>query len=188
MWWKLKFFQKKMHLLSLYCQIHDFQGFFENFQIFAHFLSIFSQCSTLLLNFFPCLSFLAVSWQKNLHFEPKLRFLAQKLTNLEPFSRIWEKSDFFRKKIFFIKFWLFSTFLIPKWRKTIDFSVFGLFSALKWRKRRIFDFLKLSRLWKSRRLIIASNILSFWQILNPLVRFQCIVCLEWILLLFFNLG
>ena len=158
---KIEVFPKKLYLLSLYCQIHDFQGFFEKFQIFAHFLSIFSQFLTLLLNSFPCLSFLAVSWHKNLHFEPKLRFLAQKLTNLEPFSRFWEKSDFFRQKIFFIKFWLFSTFLIPKWRKTIDFSVFGLFSALKWRKRRIFDFLKLSRLWKSRRLIIATNILSF---------------------------
>ena len=161
---KIEIFPKKMHLLSLYCQIHDFQGFFEKFQIFAHFLSIFSQFLTLLLNFFPCLSFLAVSWQKNLHFEPKLRFLAQKLTNLEPFSRFWEKKvTFSGKKFFFIKFWLFSTFLIPKWRKTTDFSVFGLFSALKWRKRRIFDFLKLSRLWKSRRLIIASNILFFKQ-------------------------
>ena len=124
---KIEVFPKKFYLLSLYCQIHDFQGFFEIFQIFAHFLSIFSQFSILLLNFFPFLSVVAVSWQKKIHFKPKLRFLAQKLTNLEPFSRFWEKSDIFRQKNFFIKFWLFSTFLLPKWRKTTDFSVFGLF-------------------------------------------------------------
>ena len=124
---KIEVFPKKLYLLSLYCQIHDFQGFFENFQIFAYFLSIFSQFLTLLLNFFPCLSFLAVSWQKNLHFEPKLRFLAQKLTNLEPFSRFWEKSDFFRQKIFFHQILTFFNFFDTKIKENNWFISFWLF-------------------------------------------------------------
>ena len=122
---KIEVFPKKLYLLTLYCQIHDFQGFFENFQIFAYFLSIFSQFLTLLLNSFPCLSILAISWHKNLHFEPKLRFLAQKLTNLEPFSRFWEKSDVFRQEKFF----------------SSNFDFFQLFYYQNEGKQLIFQFL-----------------------------------------------
>ena len=106
-----------------------FKVFFENFQIFAHFLSIFSQFSILLLNFFPFLSVVAVSWQKNLHFKPKLRFLAQKLTNLEPFSRFWEKSDVFRqKKIFSSSFDFFQLFYYQNEGKQLIFQFLAFFS------------------------------------------------------------
>ena len=135
---KIEVFPKKLYLLSLYCQIHDFQGFFENFQIFAYFLSIFSQFLTLLLNFFPCLSFLAVSWQKNLHFESKLRFLAQKLTNLEPFSRFWEKSDVFRQKNFFHQILTFFNFFITKMKENNWFFSFWPFFSFKMEKKENF--------------------------------------------------
>ena len=125
---KIKVFPKKFYLLSLYCQILVFQGFFEIFQIFAHFLSIFSQFSILLLNFFPFLSVVAVSWQKNLHFKPKLRFLAQKLINLEPFSRFWEKSDVFRqKKIFSSSFDFFQLFYYQNEGKQLIFQCLAFF-------------------------------------------------------------
>ena len=125
---KIKVFPKEFFLLSLYCQILVFQGFFEIFQIFAHFLSIFSQFSILLLNFFPFLSVVAVSWQKNLHFKPKLRFLAQKLINLEPFSRFWEKSDVFRqKKIFSSSFDFFQLFYYQNEGKQLIFQCLAFF-------------------------------------------------------------
>ena len=135
---KIKVFPKKFYLLSLYCQILVFQGFFEIFQIFAHFLSIFSQFSILLLNFFPFLSVVAVSWQKNLHFKPKLRFLAQKLTNLEPFSRFWEKSDVFRQEKFFHQILTFFNFFDTKMKENNWFFSFWPFFSFKMEKKQNF--------------------------------------------------
>ena len=105
---------------------------------FTDFCSFLGQISVnfqlVLAYFFQVLTFSAVSRQNNLQFKPKLiflaqklRFLAQKLTILERFQENWKKLTYSKEIFFCIKFWIFSTFLIPKWRKTTDFSGFWLF-------------------------------------------------------------